>query len=99
MSARPFTPDELAHRWGCSGETVRAMIRRGDLPAFRVGGRLLRISRKAVEQIEGTETCKENIESDDLRGASSSHGQRTESANATALRVLRGQMRRVKLAT
>jgi excisionase family DNA binding protein len=31
--ARPYTPDEMAARWGCAGETVRAMIRSGQLPA------------------------------------------------------------------
>lgn len=27
-SARPWTPDMLAERWGCSAETVRQMVRR-----------------------------------------------------------------------
>ncbi|WP_425440060.1 excisionase family DNA-binding protein [Rhodovulum kholense] len=42
----------LAERWGCSGETVRAMIRDGRLPAFRVGGRLLRVSAQTVRDFE-----------------------------------------------
>jgi len=41
--ARPLTPDEIAHRWGCSGETVRSLIRKGELPAFRVG-RMFRVT-------------------------------------------------------
>lgn len=27
----PYTPEKLAERWSCSAETVRAMIRRGEL--------------------------------------------------------------------
>lgn len=37
MSALPYTPDTLAARWGCSGETVRLLCASGKLPAFRVG--------------------------------------------------------------
>ncbi len=33
---QPFTPETLAERWGCSGETVRQMVRSGQLPGFRV---------------------------------------------------------------
>lgn len=38
-----YTPETLAKRWRCSANHVRNMIKRGDLPAFRSGGRLLRI--------------------------------------------------------
>lgn len=27
--SRPFTADSLAERWGCSGETVRQMVKSG----------------------------------------------------------------------
>lgn len=46
--ARPLTPDEIAERWACSGETVRSLIRRGELPAFRVG-RMFRVSAADLE--------------------------------------------------
>ncbi|WP_420029731.1 excisionase family DNA-binding protein [Rhodovulum sulfidophilum] len=79
---RPYTPDMLAERWGCSGETVRAMIRDGRLPAFRVGGRLLRVSAQTVKDFEcGT------IESAASRADMSSSGPTTR-ANADAI-VLR----------
>lgn len=38
-----YTPGTLAKRWRCSANHVRNMIKCGDLPAFRSGGRLLRI--------------------------------------------------------
>ncbi|MGI3163922.1 helix-turn-helix domain-containing protein [Pseudooceanicola sp. 200-1SW] len=65
---RPYSPDDLAARWGCSGETVRSMIRDGSLPAFRVG-RMYRIRPEVVEQHE----CA-NTESEDSTVASSSCG-------------------------
>ena len=50
---KPFSPDTLADRWGCSSATVRAMIRAGDLDAFRIG-RLYRIPWAAVQRVENT---------------------------------------------
>ena len=79
--ARPYTPDELAARWECSAETVRGLVKRGQLRGFRVG-RMIRIPRDAVEEYEG---CS-NTGSDGSRGASSSPGTKTESAGATVLR-------------
>ena len=32
-----LTVSEVAGKLSCSGQTVRALIKRGDLPAFRVG--------------------------------------------------------------
>lgn len=51
MSTRPFTPETLAERWGCSAEKVRQMIRRGDLRAFRLG-KLIRIPANEAERVE-----------------------------------------------
>jgi excisionase family DNA binding protein len=65
---RPYTPDELAARWGCSAETVRQQIKRGELRGFRVG-RMLRIPADAVEELE----CR-NIVSAGSTAASSSPG-------------------------
>ncbi|MFV0245142.1 MAG: helix-turn-helix domain-containing protein [Qingshengfaniella sp.] len=82
--ARPYTPELLADRWDCSAETVRDMIRRGVLPAFRVG-RMMRIAAQVVEDYEcGT------IESGVSRDASSSCGTtRTEPGDVIALRHTR----------
>lgn len=35
-----LTPAELAARWKISKRTVYAMLNRGELPSFRVGGQL-----------------------------------------------------------
>lgn len=51
MMRSAYTPDELAERWGCSGNHVRAMIRSNKLPAFRLG-KLYRVPISAVEEYE-----------------------------------------------
>lgn len=48
---RPLTPEMLADRWLCSAETVRQLVKRGDLHGFRVG-RMIRIPMVAVEEYE-----------------------------------------------
>lgn len=47
-----FTPAMLADRWACSERHVRNMIDRGELPAFRLGDKLLRIRLSDVERFE-----------------------------------------------
>ncbi len=47
-----FTPAEVATRWKCSASFVRRMIDNGELPAFRVGGKLLRVTARAVREYE-----------------------------------------------
>ncbi|WP_158515980.1 helix-turn-helix domain-containing protein [Pararhodobacter sp. CCB-MM2] len=91
--ARPFTPEELAIRWQCSAETVRAMVRDGRLPAFRAG-RMMRIPVQTVEDFEcGT------IASGASTGAGSSCGMKTESADAFVFRLTRGKKPSEKRAT
>ena len=34
---RPYSPETLADRWGCSAEKVRTMYRNGELDGFRLG--------------------------------------------------------------
>lgn len=47
-----YTPATLAERWACSDRQIRLMVQRGDLPAFRLGGKLIRIRREDVEAYE-----------------------------------------------
>ncbi|WP_410010542.1 excisionase family DNA-binding protein [Phyllobacterium zundukense] len=47
-----FTPRTLAQRWQCSERHVRTMIATGELPSFRLGGKLLRIRAEEVDLIE-----------------------------------------------
>ena len=92
--ARPYTPELLAECWDCSAETVRAMVRSGTLPAFRVG-KMMRITARAVEDYECGITG-----SDDSRAGSSSCGTTTEEAgDVIALRHTRRKMLSAKRAT
>ncbi|MBX3504485.1 MAG: excisionase family DNA-binding protein [Parvibaculum sp.] len=68
MEARPFTPETLAARWGCTSKTIRRMIRRGEIRSFTVGARLVRIPADEVERVEacqisGSENIAENSSS------------------------------------
>lgn len=42
----------LASHWGCGTDTVYALIHSGQLRAFRLGGKLLRIRAEEVERFE-----------------------------------------------
>lgn len=55
MDRPTFTLAELARRWHVSTDTVRRMIQRGELTAFRVG-RSMRVPAEAVDAIESHTT-------------------------------------------
>ncbi len=69
MTDRPYTVSTLAERWGCSPDAVYALIRKGELKAFRVGGKLLRIQASEVERWEsaGASIQSESTGSDTSR--------------------------------
>ncbi len=69
-------PADLALRWQCSERTVRNLIASGALPAFRLGGKLLRISQSAVERFE---QCQ-NIDSSASAENSRLHGTKADAA-------------------
>jgi excisionase family DNA binding protein len=48
---KPFSPETLAERWGCSAEKIRQMFHRGELEGFRLG-KLIRIPAIEVERYE-----------------------------------------------
>jgi hypothetical protein len=50
-AAKSYTTETLRHRWKCSAQEVRSLIRRGDLLAFR-SGTSLRIPVDAAEAFE-----------------------------------------------
>ena len=64
---RALRPSDIALRWQCSERHVRKMIDRGELPSFRLGGKLLRIRSEDVEAFEcqngGSQGSGENIAS------------------------------------
>ncbi|WP_409564296.1 helix-turn-helix domain-containing protein [Methylobacterium sp. J-076] len=47
-----LVPKEVAAEWGCSEQHVRNMVNRGELGHFRLGGKLLRIPRSAMDEVE-----------------------------------------------
>ena len=56
-----YTPETLADRWQCSASHIRKMIGRGELPAFRLGGTLLRIRVADVEEFESGGGCQDQL--------------------------------------
>lgn len=64
LTDRPMTVAQVAERWDCSTHAVYALIRAKRLPAFRVGGKLLRIQAKDVAAWEsaGGNTQSENTD-------------------------------------
>ena len=54
---RPFTIAGLADRWQVAPGTIYAMIRRGELKAFRAGKSPLRIAAIEVERHESGMAC------------------------------------------
>jgi excisionase family DNA binding protein len=75
-----YTPASLAERWECSERHVRNMIASGELPAFRLAGKLLRIRGADVERFE----CQTGA-SPDFGANSASHGTRETSADVIDL--------------
>lgn len=59
---RAHTPKSLAEYWMCSERTVRNEIAAGRLRHFRVGQKLLRIPREAVEEYERQNTGSPDTE-------------------------------------
>ena len=72
MNEKPFTPETLAERWGCSAEKVRLMFHDGELVGFRLG-KLIRIPAIEVERYECARL------SQTLNTSSSSIGENTQS--------------------
>lgn len=42
----------LAAHWGCSTDTIYALIKSGELPHFKLGGKLIRIRSDQVDAFE-----------------------------------------------
>jgi len=88
--SKPYSVASLADYWGCGTDTVYSLIHSGDLSAFRLGGRLLRIRHDAVEDFE----CRRNIACNDTAENSPSSGTATD--DATDIRLERLIERRPK---
>ena len=47
---RPYSVKQLAERWNCSRQFVHKLIRKGDLKAFWLGDKLLRVPAEEVRR-------------------------------------------------
>ena len=61
-------PEDVAERWQCSAQHVRALLRRHELRGFRLGGKTWRIRPEAVEEYE----CRQEPESGGSRDTAES---------------------------
>jgi excisionase family DNA binding protein len=75
---RAYTPKMLAERWMCSEQHIRNLVDRGELPAFRLGGKLLRIRGEDVEAFEcQTGNSADCVENSASHGTNSAMGERS----------------------
>jgi excisionase family DNA binding protein len=84
-----FTPAALAREWECSERHIRNLVAAGQLRAFRLGGKLLRIPEDAVQEFMACQTTA----SDGSMGDTASPGGKTENDTVTRL----GPMTRARL--
>lgn len=59
----------LAERWQCSERHIRNLVAAGDLRAFKLGGRLIRISFDAIEEYEARNTSAPSSDNEAKRHA------------------------------
>ena len=86
MSDYPFTVAMLAERWSCSRQHIIDLIDAGDLRAFRLGAKLLRISAEEVARWEsgaGATTDPDNTASASSRAKAARYGMKAASATDT----------------
>jgi len=81
---RVYTPAALAREWCCSERHIRNLVAAGQLRAFRLGGKLLRIQSDAVEEF----IACQNTASDGSTNASASHGIPAEPDTVTRLQPM-----------
>lgn len=82
-SRKIYTPSTLAEKWECSSQHIRNLCRSGELPFYRLGGKLIRIKAEDVEDFE----CRTGV-SQDLEESSASPGpMKQESADVIDLEL------------
>ena len=92
--SRPFSPESLAERWGCSAEKVRRMYHGGEIEGFRLG-KLIRIPADAVERYECQNTGLSSTEESSV----SLTTKREEDAFVSRLARMTGGSRNLALVT
>lgn len=83
---KPYSPQTLADRWGCSAEKVRLMYRAGEIVGFQLG-KLIRIPADEVERFECQNTPSPGTgESSQSHGASEDVREESRLARLTSCR-------------
>lgn len=75
-----FTPEALAERWQVSSHQVRKLYNSGQLRGFRVGSKLIRFPKDAVEEFERCQMDGSSL--DNSKDAGSLSGTKTASDTA-----------------
>lgn len=52
MERRIHSVATLADHWGCGTDTIYALVKSGELPHFKLGGKLIRIRSDEVDAFE-----------------------------------------------
>ncbi len=97
----PFSVNSLAEYWGCSPNLVRGMIKAGELPHFRLGGKMLRIRYEDVKEWELTQsesTASEGSMGDGAQSGMKAKATIDDDAGIASLQRARS-MRRASLKT
>ena len=81
---KAVSPAKLAERWDCSERHIRNMIERGEIPSFRLGGKLLRVKMEDVERFE-CQTNQPGESPDSTENAASPGKNQTEDADVIDL--------------
>lgn len=91
MQAKPYTPETLAERWGCSATTIRNLCGAGEIEHFRLG-RMYRIPAHVVEGLEG---CQKSP-SENYEAATRSTGKMMSQANDAVISLRHAPARKRK---
>ncbi len=79
----------LADHWGCSTDTIYALVKSGELAHFKLGGKLIRIRSDEVERFE----CR-SMPSEGIAASSSWSGTRDDATDMRLERLIEHQARR-----
>lgn len=90
LNPRPYSPETLADRWGCSAEKVRLMYHDSELAGFRLG-KLIRIPAAEVDRYE----CQSLTPLPDTEDDTPLPSEKMESLAESRLARLTGDARRL----
>ena len=88
---RPYTTATLAEEWGCSERLIRNLVASGELRAFKLGEKLIRIPPEAAEEYM---RCRNTASPASGESGPSQYG--TEAGDSTAIRLARATARKPK---